>query len=174
MFKHVKMLLVALVALAAFASTASAVTVSPGGAITATSNGRLTLRSVLATTQCDVRLIGSINTSGTVGTRIGSVTSSSITNCLGGIAVTDLIATAGAWNLTLNSTAGSPVTSALVTISNVAFQLSSPSCLFTGSVGFNLTEPSAIALQANSLPSPRCGAGSLSGSFSLSPGQNIT
>lgn len=174
MFKHVKMLLVALVALAAFASTASAYTVSPGGAITATSNGKLTLRSTLATTQCDVRLIGSIATSGVAGSTIGAITSTSITSCLGGIGVTDLISTRGTWPLRLNSVSGTPVNAALVTISNVAFALSSPPCLYTGSVGFNLTEPNSIALQANSLASTSCGTASLSGSFTLSPNQDIS
>lgn len=173
MFKSVKLLLVALVAMAAFASTASAVTVSPGGGITATSLGKLTLRSTLATTQCDVSLIGSLVTSGVVGGDVGAVTSTSITNCLGGITVADLIRSLGVWRFTLSATLGNPVTGALLTINRVAFALSSPACLYTGNVGFLYAEGGLISLLANSL-SGACGIASLAGSFRLSPAQNIT
>lgn len=173
--RPLRLLLGVLIALSLSVTTAQAYTISPGGAITATSNGKLTMRSALFTSQCDWSLIGSItNTSPAAGDTIGSFTSTSVTNCLGGIRITDLIATRGAYALRLNSVLGSPVTGALLMITNWTFAYSSPPCLFSGNVGTLLNEAtSVISLLSNTLSSS-CGTLSFSGSFTLSPAQSIT
>jgi hypothetical protein len=159
------------------APAANAYTAMPGGSITAISNGRLTFRSLLATTQCDVRLIGWVSTSLTINSTMGAITTTSFTNCLGGITIRDLIATRGTWPITLNWVIGMPATGVLFTISNVTFALSSPPCLYGGSIYVQLTEPSAMSLLAGAIfDLGVCGrgSGSFSGSFTLSPGMNIT
>jgi len=168
--------LAALMAMAFAVSTASAVTVAPGGNITATSLGTLGLQSDIVTLNCNVTLNGSIATSGTVGSRVGSISGGSATGCESGFTVDLLLGTA--WPLRLISTAGSPITSALMNIENVGFQvnfLGSPVCLFAGTVGFNYTEGGLIVVLANTLTGD-CGSGSLrTGSqFRLSPAQNIS
>jgi hypothetical protein len=65
--------LVALVAMAFAVSTASAATVSPGGAFTATSLGRLALTSDIVTLNCNVTLRGSLLTSANIGATGGVV-----------------------------------------------------------------------------------------------------
>lgn len=170
---------VAAAALCAFGSaTAMAVSISPTGAITATSNGRLTHRMTLQTSQCNWSMIGTIDrSSGSAGDQIGSITSTRIYNCLGGIAMADLIATRGAWPIRISAQLGtSPVTGLLVVISNWAWNWSSPPCLFTGAAGMLVTQLSGGTNQMSFLTNTftsACGSLSFSGSFTISPGLTI-
>lgn len=177
MSKHVRMALAAIVAvvtMAFAANTASALTISPAGAITATSIGTLNLNSPIATLRCNITLVGSINASVAAGGSAGSLTSVGISpNPCGGFTVRVLNTP---WNVTFNSALGSPVTGALFTIDRVQFTVGT--CLYSGPVGFLYSNATATAaILANTLTgSPAlCGNGSLSGSgFSFSPAQTVS
>lgn len=165
MSKYVRMLFAAVAAISimAFAaSTSSAATIRPNGAITATSIGTLNLNSPIATLRCNVTLTGTIDPGPiTPVNRAGTVTGATISpNPCGGFRITTLTP----WQVDLFDVRGLP-TSALFIIRNVGFQVGTL-CLYRGDVGFIYTNATGIAtIQANSLAStPLCGSGSLSGS----------
>jgi len=167
--------LAAMIAMAFGANTASAITISPGGAITATSLGAVDFASDILTLSCDITLTGSLATSGSAGSRIGAITSGSMGNCGDGWTVTLLFGSE--WPLRLVSTAGSPITSALLNIERIGIGLNflgSPWCLYGGTAGARYTEGGLIALLANSLTGD-CGTASFSAGtqFGLSPAQDF-
>lgn len=166
--------LIASVASLAAAPAASAYTLSPGGAITATSVGTLNLNSPIATLRCNVVLTGSKDPTGTVGAITGRVTGVTISpNPCGGFLISALNLP---WNIRTVALLGSPITGLLLQIETVQF--SSGVCLYSGVVGHLYAEATAIMnILANALAgSPfACGTGSLSGSgFRMSPAQTIS
>lgn len=177
MSKYVRTAFAALVAICAMAfaaNAASAATISPAGAITATSIGTLNLNSPIATLRCNVTLIGSLN-SAAVGASAGSISRVGISpNPCGGFTVTTLNTP---WNVRLIATLGSPITGALILLENVQFSIGP--CLYSGNVGALYANSTGnLTILANSLtgsPAGICGTGSLSGSgFSVSPRQTIS
>jgi len=165
-----------LLAMAFAATTAAAVTIAPGGDITATSLGPVALTSEIATLHCSFTFTGSIATSGTINTRVGSITGGSIAGCEDGYTMQLLVGSGGP--LRLISAAGSPITSVLLQIENIGIQfnfLGSPICLLAGTLGFRYTEGGLMVLLANTLTGD-CGSYSMSTGtqFSLSPAQDIT
>lgn len=71
------------IALLAAAGTASAVTISPGGAIQAYSDAALTFSGPLGiTTACDYEFHGTFSTSARVGDTLGTITSGFMMNCV--------------------------------------------------------------------------------------------
>ena len=166
MSKYVRVLFAAVVAIVAMAfatSTASALTVTPSGANTATSLGTLNLNSPIATLSCNVTLAASINagsiaTGGVAGTITGTTISP---NPCGGFSVS----TSGhPWSTVVTDQTLVPA-GVLLTINGVRFSIGP--CTYSGSVGFLYDRATNVAsIQRNSLPgSPAlCGNGSLSGS----------
>lgn len=175
--RSVRSILGVLIALGLGTATAQAYTISPTGAITATSNGKITLRSTLLTQQCNWRLEGSITSGSAVaGDQIGSISGAALTNCLGGIAMITL--TAAPWPIRLTAVLGSgPYTGAVARFENIGFQVSSPACLYGGTLGVLVAQASGgsstVSLSANALTSS-CGTASLSGSFTLTPGITVS
>jgi hypothetical protein len=142
--------LLALVALTAVASSATAASISirPGGAITATSNGKMTFESNVfgLGPECRVELIGSLNTgpiNKVAGASLGSISSARVTECTGG-AASALFRSPTTWGLTYNSIAGTlpeAVTSALLFVNSAQFLVEIPggaNCLYVGRVGSSL------------------------------------
>lgn len=177
MSKHVRMLFAAIAAVSimAFAtSTANAASITPGGAITATSIGTLNLNSPIATLRCNLTLTGSVGRGPIApGGVAGSLTGVTINpNPCGGFRITIL---GLPWQVDLVSE--SLPTGALFVIRNVQFQVGTL-CLYRGDVGFFYTNGTGVAtILPNSLTgsSPLCGTGSLSGSgFQFSPVQTIS
>jgi hypothetical protein len=172
MSKYVRMLFAAVAAISimAFAtSTANAATIRPSGPITATSIGTLNLNSPIATLRCSITLAGTINSSVTVGTTAGQISSVTIApQPCGGFTIRVL---GLPWRVDLVSLL--LPTGGLFIIRNVQFQVGNI-CLYRGDVGFLYTNSTGVAaILTNSLsgydpstgnPSALCGTGSLSGS----------
>ena len=131
----------ALVALAAAATTATAASLqaSPGGAITATSLGKLSFVAGEVRIECNLTMRGNLLTtaiSKTAGTKMGEITSVTWANCVGGevAAVLSL-----PWTLAYRSISGTlpeAVSAVNFTINNSSFQLSTfggfVNCLYAG------------------------------------------
>lgn len=159
---------------AASAPAAQAYSIAPTGAITATSNGPIWLNSTLSTFLCEWNLQGQITaSSASIGDTIGTITSGTLTNCLGGIRAEALFP--APWSIRLTGVLGSsPLTGATIVISDMTFGTSPATpCLYRGAaamlVGQASGGSSAVSILTNSIRSP-CSTGSLRGSFTLSPG----
>lgn len=156
------------------ANAAEAATISPGGAITATSIGTWNLNTPAMTLRCNFTLTGNLN-SGPIadGASAGTIDAVRITPnpCSGYI-----YRTLGTpWSFALTDSTPLP-TGALFTIQN--FQLTIGFCLWSGDVGMLFANSTSnFSIPANSLRDNigLCGTLSLSGSgFSLSPRQTIS
>lgn len=172
--------LVGLSILASSAFAASGVSISPGGAITATSLGRLTSQGSLGTLACNVTLTGSL-TRGLISipsgglSAIGSITGGSATNCeLNGSRTTVTLNFSPAWTLAANS-------NGLVVVLGATFSASI--CTYRGNVlatpDLSVSPVVLLITQASPLagsPAFPCGSTTiLAGQgFSLTPGQIIT
>lgn len=141
-------LVVALVAVAAMAGTASANTIQsrPAGSITSASLGRLTFHSSLSNVICPVTMRGSLLTeavSNTAGTRIGSISAVSIGTCEGASGVTVLSLP---WNETL--TASYTGTRVEFTINGASFLLHEVfgglECLYSGNANASAAVSSSV------------------------------
>jgi len=187
---------IALVAFAAFASSASAfrATVRNGGAISSASLGKITFGSS-PTIQCSLTLNGSLRTSAELvaNETIGSITEVRITSCSGG-SVERVLSLP--WTLTVKSIGGTlpdSATSLSMNIVGSAFNLSTffeiVNCLYAGTSGGILslndtgTDTYTTGLiradETIRLPfrrgSEACPAeGEFKGTFGLSPQQSIT
>lgn len=167
MSSKIKLLFVALVALCALtvsvgtASASRGLTLRPGGAITATSNGKLTLQGGGLNVECDVSLSGSLATSITkgIGNSVGSLSSGSATAC--NLGVTVVILFPSAWALTYNGFTGTlpSITGVRFIVRNAQFLLTIPgvgACLFAGDVPAILNSSggsaSSITVDTNSVP----------------------
>jgi hypothetical protein len=131
----------ALVALAAAATSATAASLQarPGGAITATSLGKLTFAAGELSIECNLTMRGNLLTtaiSKTSGTKMGEITEVRWANCVGGevAAVLNL-----PWTIAYRSISGTlpeAVTAVNFTINNSSFQLSTfggfVNCLYSG------------------------------------------
>ncbi|HMJ01427.1 MAG TPA: hypothetical protein VK506_00715 [Conexibacter sp.] len=144
MTKKIKLLLtaaIALVAITAFASSASAFTArtAPGGNITADSNGRLTFGSGITSIQCEVSLIGDLAVTAGIdaGDQFGTIDAVRIANetCSGGIVLGVLNLS---WRLTVRALQGTAPNELLgfsFDISTAAFELEGffgVDCLYSG------------------------------------------
>ena len=189
----------ALVALFAVVSSASAfnAAVSPGGAITTASSGKVTFRAGEISITCNLSLSGSLNTSVTgietpSGQSLGSISGVSWRECTGG----EVSAVLGLnWNILYTGETGtlpSSVSSIGFTIQNAQFRLSVfggfVNCLYAGEAPVTMsvlrtrtanqyttstirTNESSFAKVSGSL----CpNSGSMTGTFSMSPTQTIT
>jgi hypothetical protein len=196
LFKVVAAVLVAAFTMGLAASSASAdrgdvITVSPGGAINASSTGRLTLSSPLVTINCVVSFDGSVNAgpitqTGTIDT-VGSVSRAVITSCNTGSAVA--LFDGGNW--TINAVLPLPAGGAALRIGNsgIGVTVAGVTCLYGGTIGSSATDiflanPSdgtnivtftrapVARVSGNAL---LCGSSaSLTGTMEVSPGQTIT
>lgn len=148
-------------------SAASAVTVRPGGNITATSLGRLVLSGAIDIS-CNVSLAGTLRTSGTVGSVVGQITGGSANPCDPSLGVTlDNLP----WDLRLDAATN---TSADMTVVGATFTVGGL-CQFRGNIPFRYTEGGLIVIGTNTLSSI-CGSGRLTAGsqFNLNPAQDIT
>ncbi len=159
---------------ASSASAISGVSISPGGAITATSLARLVSQGTLGTLECNVTLRGTLTAGlipiGATLARIGSLTSGTATNCTLNGNPTTVTLNFGTWNLAANA-------NGLIVVLGASFSASV--CTYTGNVTATPQLPSPVSLlitQASTL-----NAGGICGSttilagqgFLLSPAQNI-
>jgi hypothetical protein len=184
--------LITALSIATAAASASAVTISPGGAITAVSIGQVQLLSgSTLLLQCNVTLRGSVLATTIAlpipalpNNQIGTVTSGTVSSCTNGGTGAVL---PGTYPIGLNSVLGLPaITGALATILGIGFSISTAitgSCLYTANVPFLIAQPvsglNTISLLANTATLSTGGSfcprtGSLLGSFSLTPGQTLS
>ncbi len=131
----------ALVALAAVATTATAASLqsSPGGAITATSLGKLSFVAGSITIECNLTMRGNLLTTAiakTAGTKMGEINEIRWANCTGGEVETVLNLP---WNIvyrSINGTLPEGVTAINFEIVNTQFELSTFggffACLYNG------------------------------------------
>jgi hypothetical protein len=181
-------LLVALVAFAAMASTASANTIQsrPAGSITSVSLGKLTFHSSISDVLCNVTLRGRLLTeavSNTAETKIGEITAAEITSCEGAAGVTVLNLP---WTMRLTATYTGPTLS--FKIVNASFNLEQVfgglECLYQGNANASAEVISSVTglvtSAANSVPRAAgqsffCPSeGKLVGRFNLEPRQTIS
>jgi hypothetical protein len=174
MLSKTKLLIVAVLALAAisFAATsasAASLQIRPGGAITATSLGRITFESNIfgLGPECRVEMIGRLLTTVVTkveGAKLGEITSIVVTECTGGTATTLVTTTAPATiqYASITGTLPEGVTAALIRIANVRFLIEvatvNTKCLYAATIGA-------------STPTTRIGAGTYTtGLFTLLSG----
>lgn len=189
----------ALVATAAASSAALGATasISPGGAITATSNGRVTFAgSSIIRPECNLTIRGTLGTGpinkDAPGGVLGSVTAVQIANCSGLDSVTVL---GLPWTITYQSITGTlpnAVTAIRLNIVAAAFEMRglpvAGNCLYGGTAptildvtGTNPYTSAGLRSLGSTAPLGKrgggifCpGSGWLEGTFSLSPTQTIT
>lgn len=191
---------IALVAFAAMASSASALTarVESGGSISSASLGKVTFGGSSITIECNLTLNGRLNTSVSlaVGSTLGTTTEVRIANCTGG-SVSGVLNLP--WQLVINeilTSGGAPttenLTGLLFEIVNSSFNLSVfgglVNCLYQGTAGALLevtklraaTYSSALLIALETIQIPKhsgslCPAeGTFAGTFGLSPLQTMT
>lgn len=179
-FLIIAMLSIASLGAAAASAAALTVTVTPGGAITATSLGLLRSQGTLGTLECNVTLIGSLRSnSGTPLFSIGSITNGTAANCRLNGSPTTVSLTGFPW--TVAATSATTTASRLFTILGVRFVAGGGACTYSGSVGFTaVANPVNLLITLASLltgaPNPPCGTTTiLAGQgFALTPAQTIT
>lgn len=159
--------IMAIATMAFAASSASAVTVSPGGNITASfGSGGMTFATIASTTLCPVVFEGNIGTSGS-----GSITNATVNGgspCLG-VRYTFTFP----WSVAV--TYGSPLATIVVSGITVIADISGLRCTFTGSVTLGVANPGGrINAPVGTLTGP-CGNATIGGTGgTLSPTQTVT
>jgi hypothetical protein len=168
--------LLAAIGMSAASSSAlaiSGVSISPGGAITASATALIS-RGTVGTLSCNVSLVGTLRAGLTAaGGSIGSITSGRTSNCtLNGSPTTVSLTFNPAWNITIGA-------NGLITVSNVVFVAGA--CTYRGSViaGYTRGPPAQLITLASTLtgsPNPPCGTSTIQASqtFNISPAQTIT
>lgn len=179
-------LVVALAAVAAMAGTASANTIQsrPAGSITSVSLGKLTFHSSISDVRCNVTLRGSLLTeavSNTSGTRIGSISGATITNCEGASEVTVLSLP---WNMQLTASyTGSAVQFTIVGASFLLHEVfGGLECLYRGNANASAAVSASVTglvtsaqnglSNTNSIFCPS--EGRMVGTMTLEPHQTIS
>lgn len=182
-------LIVALAAVLAHSGTASATTgigISPGGAITANSVGRITFTGGAVSISCDISLTGTLAASvaKVAGTSFGSITAGTSTSC--GTGVVSSVLTATPWAVQYRSFTGTlPSISTLtqrwapMTWSYGAVTIGT--CLYTTpGLGFTFTPPRALAIDASNSWTKAAGgalcptSGRWSGAFALTTSHTLS
>jgi hypothetical protein len=152
MLSKTKLLIVAVLALAAisFAATsasAASLQMRPGGAITATSLGKMTFESNIfgLGPECRVEMIGTLLTTVVTkveGAKLGEITRVVVTECTGGTATATLVTTAAPATIQYASITGTlpeGVTAALIRIAGIGFLIEVPAvnsrCLYIATIG---------------------------------------
>lgn len=171
------------------ASGSRGLTVRPGGAITASSNGRLTLQGGGLNIECNAALTGLLATSATkvVGGNAGTFAGGSLTAC--NLGVTFVVLFPAAWRLSYNGFTGAlpSITGVRFIIRNIQILVNWPgvgACLFEGEVpvivDISAGTASRMAVGSNSVPVSRTLSGicptalRFVGTFDLSSRQSLS